>query len=124
MSEKSGGAASRTLHIKDAFETVHGLPRPKWKLLRERVCALTGKERPKDQDWLEIQRYWLKEVGKAAGQEFGIIESPRFLLLAPRAGEAGWMLEIAEAAQDKVIAALGDRPGGSVAGKIPIIKFT
>jgi len=123
MSKESEGAASRTLHIEHAFETVHGLPRPKWKLLREQVCALTGNQRPKDEEWCQIQRHWLKEVGKAAGEQFGIIESPRFLLLAPQAEEAGWMLEIAEAAQEKVIAALGQRPGGGVVGKIPIIKF-
>jgi hypothetical protein len=111
------------LDIKDAFETVHGLPRAKWELLRTRVCELTGKDRPGEEEWCNIQRYWLKKVGKAAGEQFGIIESKRFLLLAPQPAEAGWMLEIAEMAQEKVIAALGERPGGAVVGKIPIIKF-
>jgi hypothetical protein len=117
------GKLPKQLDIKDAFEVVHGLPRAKWKLLRERVCQVSGKDQPTDEDWSQIQRHWLKDVGKAAGTEFGIIESPRFMLLAPRADEAEWMLQIAEEAQDKVIAALGARPAAPIVGKIPILKF-
>jgi hypothetical protein len=114
----------KQLDIKDAFETVHGLPRPRWKVLRERVCQLTGKERPSDKDWCEIQRHWLKQVAQKAGEEFGVIESPRFLLMARNAAENEWLLEIAEMAQERVGSSLGERPGGGVIGKVPILAFT
>src|SRR3954468_17360052 len=114
---------AKELHIADAFETVHGLPRPKWKVLRERVCQLTGKERPKDQDWLVIQRHWLKRVAEVAGKNFGVIESEKFLLMARDPEESQWILEIAEQGQQKAVASLGERIGGPVVGKIPIITF-
>jgi hypothetical protein len=113
----------KQLDIKDAFETAHGLPRAKWKLLRERVCHLTGKERPRDQDWVVLQRHWLKLLAEVAGESFGVIESEKFLLMARDAGESGWILDIAEQGQQKVMQALGERVGGPVVGKIPIISF-
>src|SRR6185436_20234121 len=113
----------KQLDIKDAFETVHGLPRPKWKLLRERVCALTGKERPRDSDWLVLQRHWLKLIADAAGPRFGIVESDRFMLMTREAQENQWILELAEQSQAKVLTALGERPGETMLGKIPILLF-
>lgn len=113
----------KQLDIKDAFENAHGLPRAKWKLLRERLCALTGNSRPRDQDWLVLQRHWLKLIAEVAGRNFGVIESDRFLLMARDPEESKWILDIAEQGQAKAVASLGERIGEPIVGKIPIMIF-
>jgi hypothetical protein len=110
--------------VKDEdFDTTYGLPRPRWKDIRERIFT-SPDHATRHRGWGEAQREWLERLRAALQQPYQIVESDHFLVLTAARGNATWLTEFAEQARRQVTELLGEMRDEAVLGKLAVLIFT
>jgi hypothetical protein len=116
---RRGGASGMT---DEDFDTTFGLPRPRWKNIRERVFS-SSDHAARHQGWCEAQRAWLKRLSGALQQPYQVLESEHFLILTAARGDAAWLTEFAEQALRQVTDLVGESREDAPVGKLAVLVF-
>ncbi|HEX4123610.1 MAG TPA: hypothetical protein VHY37_02725, partial [Tepidisphaeraceae bacterium] len=114
------------LHLADiagAVESAEGMPRVEWRCVRKAAEAF-GTHPAIDQIWTELAAQWLGMLRRRLGPPYEIFESNHLLLLSHQEpGPARRLLEIGDAAYDRLERMLERAPDARGFGKHAVLQF-